>query len=327
MNRRIQFLDYQPPVTDVQQDVLAGLTSFPKSLPSKLFYDARGSALFDQITRLPEYYLTDTEIALMATVVPQLSALVGPNISIVELGSGSSRKIVPLLRHLPQAKTYVAIDISAAALKSAALDLATAFPEHQICAIVADYAKPVPIPEHLRALPLLAVYLGSTIGNFHPKDAVAFLNMWSTLLTPQDGLLIGVDLKKDPKILHRAYNDAQGVTAAFNLNLLLRLNQELHTQFDLASFFHAAFYNAAHGRIEMHLVSRRPQTVTIGHRSIHFGEQESIRTEYSYKYTLNEFKQLAGDAGWNLVHSWVDAKQYFSMHLLRPTSHVALKPR
>lgn len=319
-NRRVKLIDQQPTRADVVQDVLTGLSLAPKRLPSKLFYDARGSELFDAITEQPEYYLTRAEHAILSHIGDDLRSLISPSAAILELGSGSGEKTRQLLRHLPLIKDYIAVDISGDALKSALAALAEEFPDRRLVGLAADYLVPVALPSDFTDRPKLLVFFGSTLGNFEPSEAQRFLRRWARSLSPQDGFLVGIDLKKDPARLYRAYNDAAGITAAFNRNVLTRINRECAADFDEEMFRHEARYHHGAGRIEMFLISQRTQTVHVAGRPVHFGEGERILTEYSYKYSTEEFHDLAQSAGWLPVKVWTDPQDLFSLHYLKPAS-------
>ena len=309
--------DTTPETVTFEAEALAGLSAFEKTLPCKYFYDAHGSQLFDQICDLPEYYPTRTELGIMRQHVGEMAALLGPDCLLVEYGSGSSTKTRILLDHLPDLAGYVPMDISRDHLLMTARSLAAAYPRLDILPLVADYTAPYTIPDARRPVRSRAVYFpGSTIGNFHREQAEAFLAQIADVCGPGGGLLIGVDLKKPAAILEPAYDDAQGVTAAFNLNLLRRMNCELGTDFDVDSFAHRAFYNALAGRVEMHLMSLRPQTVHLAGQEIVFEEEETILTECSYKYSLDEFADLAARAGLIVRHVWTDPAQNFSVQYL-----------
>ncbi len=299
------------------QEALAGLQSTPKTLPCKYFYDLRGSQLFDQICELPEYYPTRTEAGIMEDHIAEMAAVFGPDCLLVEYGSGSSTKTRILLDHLPHLAGYVPMDISREHLHRTAKGLAAAYPHLEILPLCADYTAPFELPEATGEVQSRVVYFpGSTIGNFHRPDAAAFLGRIAEVCGPGGGLLIGVDLRKSPQILEAAYNDAQGVTAAFNLNLLRRLNAELGADFDLGSFAHQAFYEEAIGRIEMHLQSLEAQTVHLGGQEVSFDQGETIWTECSYKYSLPELAAMAESAGFAVQQVWTDAEQKFSVQYL-----------
>ena len=299
------------------QEALAGLQAPQKTLPCKYFYDQRGSQLFDQICELPEYYPTRTEAGIMADHIEKMASVFGPNCLLIEYGSGSSTKTRILLNHLPHLAGYVPMDISREHLHQTAENLQRAYPHLEVLPLCADYMAPFELPEASRPVQSRVVYFpGSTIGNFHRAEAAAFLTRIAEVCGPGGGLLIGVDLRKSPKVLEPAYNDAQGVTAAFNLNLLSRMNAELGADFDLGSFAHQAFYDPEVGRIEMHLRSLKAQTVHIGGETIRFAEDETIWTECSYKYSLPEFAAMAKIAGFAVRQVWTDPDQKFSVQYL-----------
>lgn len=317
--KTLELFDYHPQTRDWSQEVLAGLQQPIKQLPAKLFYDERGSHLFDQICHLPEYYPTRTEQAIMDTYIPEMAALLGPGVLLIEYGSGSSQKTRTLLDHLPWPAGYVPIDISKEQLMQSAAKIALTYPGLEVLPVCADYEKAYQIPVPAQAASRRVVYYpGSTIGNFHPAEAVAFLKQLRFRCGKDCELLIGVDLKKDKTILQRAYNDSAGVTAAFNLNVLTRLNRELGANFDLEKFSHHAFYNEGAGRIEMHLVSLWEQTVRVNGRVISLDAGESIWTESSYKYTVTEFARLAAQAGFKLKKVWTDSQHWFSVQYFTP---------
>ncbi len=293
------------------EDVIAGLSLPQKSLAPKYFYDAAGSRLFERICRLPEYYLTRAELALTRAHLAAIARFAGRGCELVEYGSGASHKSRLLIRAL-RPKAYLPVDISASALEQAAARLAREFPWLRIVPVRADFSRPLEIPAGARGR-RVAYFPGSTIGNLTPEEAHAFL----ARSRGQAGrMLVGTDLKKDANVLHAAYNDARGVTAAFNLNLLARINRELGGDFDLKRFSHYAFYNAALGRIEMHLVSLGKQTVRLGRHSFGFQRGESIHTENSYKYAAEEFRALAARAGFRAKKAWTDREARFALHAL-----------
>jgi dimethylhistidine N-methyltransferase len=310
-----------PPQVQRQQmrrEVLHGLRQRHKSLPCKYFYDEKGSQLFDRICGLPEYYLTRTEQAIMREHLPEMAEAIGPEAMLIEYGSGSSVKTRQLLDALPSPAAYVPIDISREHLLRSAEALGEAYPGLEILPVAADYTEPLEIPQPSRPARRRVVYFpGSTIGNFEPIEARQFLRQVARVCGGDGGLLIGVDLKKDPAILHAAYNDAEGVTAAFNRNVLARLNSDLQADFAPDRFDHYAFYNPRLGRIEMHLVSRGRQVVTIGETFVTFSAGESIHTESSYKHTVEGFARLAGEAGFRRRRSWVDARRWFAVLLFQ----------
>lgn len=319
-NSTLQSLqDLAPTTESFKQAVLAGLGAERKWLPCKFFYDETGSHLFDQICDLPEYYPTRTELGILADRAGDIAAHIGPAAQLVEFGSGAGIKIRLLLSALERPLSYVPVDISRAHLLHAARDLAKDFPALGIAPVCADYTKRFALPAipGIRPRATFGFFPGSTIGNFTPTEAAAFLARARRLLGPNTSMLVGVDLVKDPAILRAAYNDAAGITAAFNLNLLRRINRELGGDFDLDSFAHEGRWNDELGRIEMHLVSRREQSVSIAGTSFAFAPDETIHTENSYKYRIPQFQALAAEAGYRPLAVWTDAAELFSVHLLR----------
>jgi dimethylhistidine N-methyltransferase len=312
-----RYEDRKPAKASFLEDVLAGLSSSPRTLPPKYFYDEHGSRLFDRICELPEYYPTRTELAMLEASGSEIAARVGCDAVIVEYGSGSGRKTAVLVETV-RPLAYVAIDISDQQLRRAVSALAAAFPHVRMIALCADYTHRLDLPsfEGSAVGKRLVFFPGSTIGNFSIAEALEFLANARAVAGPGGAMLVGVDLKKDVTVLHAAYNDAQGVTAEFNLNVLRRINEELSGDFDLQAFEHRAFYNAAQGRIEMHLVSVRSQTVTIGSHTFAFAPGETIHTENSHKYSVEEFQSLARQAGFDAEHCWVDPDRLFSIHYL-----------
>ena len=314
---RLRLHDFAPERADFRAEVLRGLRQPRKELPCKFFYDERGSRLFDQICALEEYYPTRTELGIMRERAPEIAALLGPGALLVEYGSGSSTKTRILLDALDTPPGYVPIDISKEHLLRSSAALARAYPDIEVLPVCADYTRTFTLPLPRRPIARRVVYFpGSTIGNFDRESARRFLRQIAELCMPGGGLLIGVDLRKDPLVLHRAYNDREGVTAAFNLNLLARINRELGADFQLDRFAHYAFYNPTEGRIEMHLTSLAEQTVHIGDEAIPFALGESIWTESSHKYTVGEFAHMAAGAGFALQHVWTDPQQLFSVQYL-----------
>lgn len=308
--------DLRPSSDAFLDEVLRGLNATPKAIPAKFFYDARGAKLFERICELPEYYPTRTEMAIMHDYAAEMAAAIGPGVVLLEFGSGSGRKTRILLDALAPV-AYVPIDISRDQLVDSANAIAHEFPHVQVHAVCADYSNgnfALPPLEAWRTKQRAVYFPGSTIGNFTPPEARAFLKKTAQLAGPGGGLLIGVDLKKSAGLLNAAYNDAQGVTAAFNLNLLSRINQELGANFDLAAFEHWAFYDEGIGRIEMHLRARRAQQVKLADRTFSFAEGETIHTENSCKYDLEEFPALAHAAGWRAIRVWTDPARMFSVH-------------
>lgn len=295
-------------------DVMAGLASTPKMIPSKYFYDEVGSRLFDRITELPEYYPTRTELGIMRENVHSIASCLGSNVVLIEYGSGSSTKTRLILDQLDGHSTYVPIDISGDHLQRTASELARDYPLLSVIPVHADYSEPVNLPD-LRGRRVV-YYPGSTIGNFEPRAAKRFLSRMRTVVGDDGGVLIGVDLEKDPAILEAAYNDSEGVTAAFNLNILRRANKELGADFDLTGFCHRAVYCKEEGRIEMHLVSERNQEVQIAGNTFAFLADEYIHTENSYKYRVDRFSGLVSEAGFEMTDSWTDARRWFCVAFL-----------
>ena len=309
----VKLYDFHPPVDNLRAEVLQGLSLPQKAISPKFLYDKRGSELFDAICELPEYYVTRTEMALLQTYAHEIAASIRDR-TLVELGSGSSQKIRILLKAATQVQTYVGLDISRQHLHEACTTLVQDFPGLNAIAVCTDYTQPLPlnlIPE-LKHRPTIGFFPGSSIGNLEPADAIAFLKNAAVL----GDLIIGVDLKKSPTILEPAYDDAQGVSAAFALNLLVRINRELGANFDLSQFTYRAFYDPGMGRIEMAIVSRCEQTVQIDDNEITFHPGETLRTEHSYKYTIDEFQLLAMEAGFQPKQVWIDPQQLFSVHHL-----------
>jgi dimethylhistidine N-methyltransferase len=287
-------------------DVIAGLTAKPKRLPPKYFYDLAGSALFERITRVPEYYPTRCELGILQKNAPAIASLFPPGCALIEFGSGSSRKARILLGVAATVEAYVPVDISGDFLQQDAAQLRRDFPHLAVHPLVADFTQKFEIPPAIASLPRVGFFPGSTIGNFEPHEAARFLRHAGDMIGDGAVLVIGVDLVKDSKTLCPAYNDAEGVTAKFNLNLLARINRELGGNFDLAAFEHHALYNSANNRIEMHLASTKRQKVRVAGTAINFRAGETIHTENSYKYTIDSFQALAHGSGWSPLKSWTD---------------------
>ncbi|MEX0652501.1 MAG: L-histidine N(alpha)-methyltransferase [Phycisphaeraceae bacterium] len=309
-------LDLEPKAGDMLGQCVAALKQSPRQLPCKFFYDRRGSQLFDRICELPEYYPTRTELAILRDHAGDMAARLGPRCLLIELGSGSSTKVRRLLDAMDDPAGYVPTDISRRHLLDAARRIADAYPGLDVRPVCVDYSEPFDpptpsAPVHRR----VAYFPGSTIGNLHPDQARAFLARLAQMVRPGGGLLIGVDMRKESRVLERAYNDGQGVTAAFNLNLLHRINREAAGDFDVDAFAHRAVWNEAMSRIEMHLVARRDVRVMLAGETFAFAAGESIRTECSYKHTLAGFAALAAGA-FEVVEVWTDPKQWFSVQYL-----------
>ncbi len=296
--------------------VLDGLSRPEKTLPCRFIYDRAGSELFERITALPEYYPTRTEIGILESCAAEIVARTPAGTVLIEFGSGSSRKTEILLRALDRLAAYVPLDVSAAALEDASRRLHRRFPGLRVIPLVGDFRTPPRLPDDLADRPRLGFFPGSTIGNFAPDEAVLLLRSMAEALGRDGRLVIGVDLLKGAEVLIPAYDDAAGVTAAFNLNLLARANRDLGADFDLAAFRHEARFNEERGRIEMHLVSVREQVVRVLGQSFSFAAGESIHTESSHKYTSEGFRTLAARAGWTARRMWSDAAGLFSVHEL-----------
>src|SRR5262245_60064541 len=294
-----------------------GLGDSPKWLSAKYFYDAAGSDLFEQITQLPEYYPTRTELSILERRAGEMAGYVPLSAALVEFGTGSTKKARILIDAAPQLAAYVPVDISATFLAQEAAAVRRDFPWLAVLPVAADFTRDFELPSQSRSRPLVGFFPGSTIGNFEPEDAAEFLRQAGRVLGQGSTMIVGVDLIKDTAVLDAAYNDAAGVTAQFNLNILARMNRELGGDFDVSSFRHRAFYNVEQRRIEMHLESLKPQTVTVAGRTFAFAKGETIHTENSYKYTVESFRALAREAGWRWAATWTDEKNWFSVHALR----------
>ena len=314
---QVVLADQEPETDDFLAEVRAGLGAEPKTLPCKYFYDEEGSRLFDAICELPEYYPTRTELAIMEAHAGEMARALGERLRLVEYGSGSSIKTRLLLDALPEPSAYVPVDISREHLLRSARGLAREYPSIPILPLCGDFTRPLEIPEPAHPARRTAVYFpGSTIGNFEHDAARTLLSVVRSEVGTGGALLIGVDLRKDEATLVRAYDDAAGVTAAFNKNLLVHINRELGADFELAAFRHEARWIDEPGRIEMHLVSLRAQEVQIGSERFHFAQGESICTEHSHKYTLDGFAELARSAGFEVAQVWTDPEPLFSVQLL-----------
>jgi dimethylhistidine N-methyltransferase len=308
-----RLIDRQPEATDVKREVLEGLRRTPKTLPPKLFYDEEGSRLFEEITRLPEYYLTRTEVGVLTDHAAEINRRVGD--TIIELGSGSSAKVRILLDQRQQPVTYVAVDISLDQLQASTEALAADYPRVSVVALCADYTKLFKLP----VLPGIRTvfFPGSNLGNQTPEESKQFFKSVVGMLSRGDGMLIGVDRVKERAVLDAAYNDSRGITAAFNLNLLHRINRELGADFDVNGFRHVAFFNEEKSRMEMHLRSERPQTVTVAGERFEFAPGETIHTENSYKYLDGDIQRLIDGSGFVSEALWTDPRRWFSVHYLR----------
>jgi dimethylhistidine N-methyltransferase len=299
-------------------EILRGLCHAPKRLPCKLFYDARGSRLFERITRLPEYYPTRAELDILRSHGSEIAGLIGPRAVLVELGSGASVKTRVLLDALERPRVYVPIDISPSALMDSATELRSRYPELDVRPLAADYTRKLTLPLDAaeRTAQLSVFFPGSTIGNFERHEAEQFLRRVRQDCGEQQRFLIGVDVPKDRATLEAAYNDSAGVTAEFNYNILRVLNRDYGGRFNIEDFAHRAIWNEPAGRIEMHLVSRRAQTAWVGKHAVVLGAEEAIVTEHCYKYARGDFAQLAESAGFKVLKVWTDSQALFSLHLL-----------
>ncbi len=312
----INFYDAHPGTDDLRREVITGLSRSPKAIPPKFFYDKRGSELFDAICELPEYYQTRTEMNILRGCVTELVQHIGPDCLLIELGSGASKKVRLLLEEL-RPSSYLGVDISREFLLSSTQALASDYPWLDVHAACIDFSHTLDVPQCDTFDHKVTFFPGSSIGNFDPEDAIKLLTRIAGMMDNNGYLLIGVDLKKETGILDAAYNDAAGVTAEFNLNLLNRIRDELNSDIDPDAFDHLAFYNAGRVRIEMHLVSKRPHSVRIEDNIVEFEQGETIHTENSYKYTVEEFAELAAKSGFCQQQVWTDKAGLFSVQLLK----------
>jgi dimethylhistidine N-methyltransferase len=312
--KNIAVLYFEPEPEDFLGEVLQGLKKTPKELPTKFLYDERGSALYERICTLDEYYLPRTEVEIMERNIKEIVHLLGDTVSLIEYGCGSCTKTRILLDHMPELTAYVPIDISKKQLISVSRELSLDYPGLEILPVCADFTGDfeLPVPQKNNGRKV-AYFPGSSIGNFEPESARKLLTHIAATCETGGALLIGIDLAKDPEVLHYAYNDPQGITAAFNLNLLERINHELGGDFHLEQFEHRAFYNPDQGRVEMHLISLRDQTVHLNNTKISLERSESIWTESSYKYDLSDFAEMANEAGFQVKRVWCDEQQWFSV--------------
>jgi dimethylhistidine N-methyltransferase len=302
--------------SDFANDVIAGLSARPKRLSPKYFYDEQGAQLFEEITQLPEYYPTRCELAILENHAAEIAKLMPPDTALIEFGSGSTRKARILLDAAATVTAYVPVDISSEMLQQEAAELRHDYPRLTVIPVEADFTKPFRLPRAVASQPRVGFFPGSTIGNFEPHAAAAFLKHAGSMLGDDATLIVGFDLIKDVNVLNAAYNDAAGVTARFNLNLLARINRELDANFDLSAFSHQAFFSVERRRVEMHLASRKRQRVRVAGRWFDFRAGETIHTENSYKYTPESFVAMARGVGWVPVTAWSDPQGYFSVHAL-----------
>jgi dimethylhistidine N-methyltransferase len=314
-NNSVQFYDYHPAPEDLCSEILDGLSNKQKTISPKFFYDEKGSHIFDTICELPEYYLTRTESTILEENADEIAEQISEACVLIEPGSGSSKKVRILLDTI-KPSVYIPLEISRSHLKSSAERLSEDYPWLEVHAACADFTTTNVLPYSHPDRQKVAFFPGSTIGNFEPEMAIDLLKNIASMVGSGGGLLIGVDLKKDESILTAAYNDSSGVTAAFNYNLLERLNKDLDANFKLDEFDHHASYNKTYGRMESHLVSRCKQTVAINSHLFEFSEGESIHTENSYKYSIDEFQTLASQAGFSNKKTWTDKNELFSVHYL-----------
>ncbi len=316
-NDEVELTDLHPSRTEMCIDVMQGFRERQKWISSMYFYDRRGSELFDRICELPEYYPTRTEISILRENAVDIATTVGPGVLVIEPGSGSGEKARMLLRALDGPVAFVPVEISREHLKASAESLNADFPDLEVLPVCADFSREFEVPAPGRAARRRLVFFpGSTIGNFEPDDACELLRTFRTVAGPDGALLVGVDLRKDPAILERAYNDSAGVTAEFNLNLLVRLNRDLGADFDVSLFEHRAIWNDAASRIEMHLVSSSAQSAHLCGEVVEFEAGETIHTESSNKYSIERFAGLAQDAGLRVERVWTDPEALFSIQLL-----------
>jgi len=315
-----RFIDLDPTPQDFRQDVIDGLRSTPKTLSPRYLYDDWGSELFEMICNQPEYYVTNVDTAILKEYAREIAEAVGPQARIIELGAGSLEKVGHILSELDSPAVYIPVDISGDFLKTQAQRLSENFPEIPVAAICTDYGNAVEletIAHEYRGDRNIVFFPGSTIANMEPEESLNLLKSIRNLVGEDGGIVIGVDLRKDPEILIPAYQDSNGVTSEFNLNLLDRINAELGANFDRENFRHEARWNPDESRMESHLVSLKEQKVNIGGETIHFAEGESIHTENSYKYTIEGFQKLLQDAGFKAEKVWTDNRDYFSIHYAR----------
>ncbi len=300
-----------------RNEIITGLRQEEKTISPKYFYDERGSQLFDEITRLPEYYLTNTELAIMQDNIDEMVSLIGQQASLIEFGSGSSYKTRILLEHLDELAAYVPVDVSEEHLLASASEIRAEFPHVDVLPVVADFTHEFDLPTP-QVMPIrnIVYFPGSTIGNFEREDAIDLLRVMHHEAGEGGALLIGVDLQKDPEIIEAAYNDSAGVTAEFNTNILRHLNNQYDADFDVDAFTHDAQYDEEEGRVVLRLISEKDQTASVGEENFHFDEGESILTEYSHKYTLKDFASMAEAVGFEVAHVWTDADDLFSVQFL-----------
>ncbi|HEX9746647.1 MAG TPA: L-histidine N(alpha)-methyltransferase [bacterium] len=310
--------DMEPVRTDVRQDIIEGLSSPRKFIPSKYFYDKRGSELFEQITMLDEYYVTRTELSIMREHIVDIAKSIGPECTLFEFGSGSGIKTHMLLSHMEDPVAFIPIEIEKTILVKSSEKIAESFPNLEVMPVCADFWMNIELPRSKRApRSKMGYFPGSTLGNFTSKGSLQFLKKAASMCNHRGGLLVGIDLQKDQDVLEAAYNDSKGVTAAFNLNLIRRINYEFRVDIPEEAFEHYAYYNEEWERIEMHLISKGDLDVDLNGHHVHFSEGEHVLTEYSHKYNPKLFEETASEAGFDVEKYWVDEKKYFCIHMLR----------
>ena len=314
---RFSLHDLAPVQESFEDALVAGLSGPQKSIPARFLYDEEGSKLFDRICELPEYYPTRTELSILTEKACEIAAAIGPDVALLEFGAGSSQKARLLLDALERPAAYEPIDVSREHLVALAEEIAAAYPHLQVSAICADYTQPLELPDLQPRRRRTGFFPGSTIGNLAPGEARAFLATWAGQLGPDGLMVVGVDLKKPREIVLPAYDDAQGVTAAFSRNVLARANRDLGADFDLSAFHHTPEYDETSGRLSIHLTSLADQTVHVAGRSFHFARAERLHTEDSNKYAPEDFRRLAASAGYVAEAMWTDARNLFSVYMLR----------
>jgi len=310
------------PISAFARDVIDDLSQAPKRLSPKYFYDAAGSELFEEITRLPEYYPTRTELTILRDRGRAISTIIPQGAALVEFGAGATTKVRLLLDQC-LIGAYVPVDISGDFLNAQAGALRADYPDLSVHPVTADFTAPFELPDEISGMPKVGFFPGSTLGNFEPAEARAFLNSARNILGRGARMVIGVDLEKDERVLYDAYNDSAGVTARFNLNMLHRINRELGGDFDVGAFIHRAIYNRDRHRIEMHLISKKALTAQVCGKKFSFRPGESIHTENSYKYSIDRFMALARSSGWTPLESWTDEGGMFSVHALGTSDGVS----
>lgn len=312
----IKIIDMKPETGEFKKEIISGLKKTPKEINPKFFYDEKGSMLFERITETEEYYPTRTEREILENNIEEICTYFKDGSALFEYGSGGSKKTQIILDHCKQIKAYVPMDISISALQYSSQHVAALYPSLNVIPICVDYTRPFEIPFLDLEGNIIAIFLGSSIGNFEPKTTSRFLRTCTEMLGPEDRILIGVDLKKDKTVLERAYNDSEGITAEFNLNLIDRINREFELNLNKSDFKHIAFYNEENGRIEMHIEVRRDMNINLDGNNIYFREGELIHTENSYKYDVNEFNNLAKKNHLEVEKIWIDQRKYFSLFLI-----------